>query len=278
MSTRAGVPTAGLYGLSVLLLKLFREQRPLGGTFALDLPEPTFRHTGFEGYKQGRSEAPRPEGAREQLERLPSLIQASGLAALSSPGFEADDVLATLARELAERGQRPLVVSGDRDCFQTVKGPARMLYVARGVEATLYDEAAVVARYALSPALLPDYIALVGDPSDRLPGVAGIGPRIAARLLQRFGSIAALVAQIDAVDPPRIREALRPHLERLVFFRDLAALRDDVPLAPGPRFRPLDTEGLSRIFAELEFTSLLPRLTALAALAAQRDDVRPAAA
>jgi DNA polymerase-1 len=265
METSKGVQTSGIYGLSLVLLKLFREHRPKGGTFALDLPEPTFRHELYSAYKEGRGEGGELEGAAEQIELFASFIEASGLAALYAGGFEADDVLATLACELGRAGERPVVVSGDRDCLQLAKGPARVLYVARGVQAVSYDEAAVEARFGVPPNLLPDYAALVGDPSDNLPGVRGIGPRTAAKLICKFGHLPAILAQVDEVEPARVREAIRADMDKLLFFRNLAALRTDVPLPPGPRWGALDIDGLGRMFEKLEFASLLPRLEALRA-------------
>lgn len=262
MSTREGLPTSAIYGFSALLLKLFREQRPAGAAFALDLPEPTFRHRVYSAYKAGRGAA--PDEADEQLLLLPALIEASGLPGFAAPGYEADDVLATLAAELAGAGERPLVVSGDRDCLQLARGPARVLYVARGVDAACYDERAVRERFGVPPELLPDHAALVGDPSDNLPGVPGIGPRTAARLLERFGGLPALLERIEELDG-RDRERLRGYEDRLLFWRELARLREDVPLSAGPRYGRLDFVGLEVLFRELELASLLPRLAALRA-------------
>src|SRR5882672_3914342 len=120
LTTRAGEPTSGLYGLSVLLLKLLREQRPKGAVFALDLPRPTFRHERWDGYKASRQRPPSALG--HQVGRLREVIAAFRFPALASPGFEADDVLATLAAELAAAGEAPMVVSGDRDSLQLARG------------------------------------------------------------------------------------------------------------------------------------------------------------
>src|SRR6185503_2804354 len=123
MSTAAGVPTAGLYGFSSLLLKLLREQTPLGGAVAMDAPRATFRHELYAGYKASRPAAPTP--LTEQIRRLSDLLDAFGFPVFIAPGFEADDVLATLARELREAGHAPLVVSGDLDVLQCAVGTTR---------------------------------------------------------------------------------------------------------------------------------------------------------
>jgi DNA polymerase-1 len=260
MTTRAGAPTSGRYGLSALLVKLFRDERPAGGAWALDEAGPTFRHAAYDAYKGTRlvaAEARAPLVA--ELAGLPELIAATGLPAFGAAGFEADDVLATLARQVPE----PTIVSGDRDVLQLARGACRVLYVARGVEAARLDEAAVKARFGVPPARLPDYVALVGDPSDNLPGVPGVGARTAARLVGRFGGVRELLARLDEVEPPRLRERLRAHADRLPLWLELARLRDDVPLPPGPRWAPLDVDALGRLFVALEFESLLPRLEAL---------------
>lgn len=267
MTTTRGEPTSALYGFSSVLLKLLREERPEGVAMALDRPEAagTFRHAAFAGYKASRPPAPTPLG--RQLRRLDDLLDALGFPAFSAAGFEADDVLATLSRELAEAGRAPLVVSGDLDLLQCARGAARVHIVGRGVsEGRTYDEAAVWARFGVSPAELPDWKALAGDPTDELPGVPGVGGKTASALVRRFGSIAGLLARLEEVTPERVREALAERRELLSLWRDLARLRDDVPLPPGPRFAPLTSEARGRVrtlFEELEFRSLLPRLDAL---------------
>jgi DNA polymerase-1 len=269
MSTTRGEPTSALYGFSALLLKLLREERPRGAAMALDRPPQggpaTFRHTAFTPYKASRPPAPTPLG--RQLRRLDDLLDAFGFPGYSAAGFEADDVLATLARELREAGEAPLVVSGDLDLLQCAIGQARVHVVGRGVsEGRTYDAAAVWSRYGVAPAELPDWKALAGDPTDELPGVPGVGGKTASALVRRFGSVTALLARLEEVQPARLREALTAQRENLPLWRDLARLRDDVPLAAGPRFAPLTEESRARVrvlFEELEFRSLLPRLNAV---------------
>jgi DNA polymerase-1 len=261
LTTRAGVPTSALYGLSVLLLKLLREQRPRGAAFALDLPRPTFRHERWAGYKASRQRPPSALG--QQVARLGELMAAFGFPALAAPGFEGDDVLATLARELAAAGEAPLVVSGDRDSLQLAGEGVRVLYVGRGVKERCYDAAAVEARFGVPPRRLPDYVALVGDPSDDLPGVADIGAKTAAKLVTTFGGVDGILANAGGLAPPRVRAAIERDAERLPLWRELATLRDDVPLPEGPRWAPLTEAGraaVKRLFEELEFTSLAARV------------------
>jgi DNA polymerase-1 len=261
LTTKAGEPTSGLYGFASVLLKLLRERRPKGMVFARDLPRKTFRHERYAAYKETRTSP--PSALARQVGRLAELVAAFGSPTFASPGFEADDVLATPARELAAAGEQGMVVSGDRDSLQLARGTTTVLYVARGVKDTLYDAAAVEKRFGVPAASVPDYIALVGDSSDNLPGIAGIGPQTAAALIRRHGGVAGVLQALETITPPRLREALAAHREELAVWRDLAQLRDDVPLADGPRYAPIaaiDLERLRAWFTELEMVSLLPRL------------------
>jgi DNA polymerase-1 len=265
MVTTRGEPTGALYGFSTVLLKLLRERRPKGIAAALDAPAATFRHVAFAGYKASRPSAPTPLG--QQLRRLPGLLQAFGAPTFTAPGFEADDVLATLARELAGAGEAPLVVTGDLDALQCAGGRTRVYVVGRGASAgRLYDEAAVWGRFGVAPAELPDWKALAGDVTDEIPGVPGVGPARAAQLVRRFGGIAALLARTEEITPAPLRDAVVARAGELPLWRNLALLRADAPLPDGPRFGPFDEAARSRVralFEELEFHSLLARLAAL---------------
>jgi DNA polymerase-1 len=265
MSTSAGIPTAGLYGFSVLLLKLLREQTPRGGAIAMDAPHATFRHELYAGYKASRPVAPTP--LTDQLGRFPDLLAAIGFPVFIAPGFEADDVLATLARELSARGDAPLIVTGDLDALQCAGGTTRVHIVGRGVEGRTYDEQAVVARFDVTPRELPDWKALAGDPSDEIPGVPGVGSKRASSLVRKFGGVDGLLTHLGEVTPPSVRAALAQHADKLPLWRDLALLRTDVPLADARRWAPFDEAARARVralFEELEFRSLVPRLDALA--------------
>jgi DNA polymerase-1 len=265
MTTTRGEPTGALYGFSSLLLKLLRESNPAGVAVALDVPQATFRHTAFPAYKASRPTAPTPLG--RQLRRLPELLEAFGFPVFTAPGFEADDVLATLARQLREGHHAPLVVSGDLDVLQCAIGATRVHVVGRGATSgRTYDEAAVWARFGVSPPELPDWKALAGDVTDEIPGIPGVGAQRASALVRRFGSIAGLLARVDEVTPETVRARIAENAASLSLWRDLARLRDDVPLPSGPRFAPFGEASRARVrslFEALEFRSLLPRLAQL---------------
>jgi DNA polymerase I len=265
MSTVAGLSTSGLYGFSSLILKLLREQSPRGGAVAMDAPRATFRHELYAGYKASRPAAPSP--LTEQIRRLPELLDAFGFPVFKVPGFEADDVLATLARELSARGEAPLIVTGDLDALQCAVGAGRVHVVGRGVDGKTYDEAAVVARFGISPHQLPDWKALAGDVTDEIPGVPNIGAKRASSLVREFGGIEQILARRDVIAPPSVRAAIAAHADRLPLWRDLALLRTGVPLEDAPRWAPFDEPARARVrslFEALEFRSLIPRLDALA--------------
>ena len=258
LSTTTGQPTSALYGFSSVLIKVWREHRPIAASFARDLPQPTFRHEAWSGYKANRG-AP-PAGLRAQLARLDELLDAFGFPVIAVPGYEADDVMATLARTLPE----PLLVTGDHDCLQVAGGATRVLIVGRGkVKDRLYDADEVRRAFGVGPERVPDWIALVGDPSDNLPGVPGVGEKTATRLLQAYGDVDGVLAHVGEIAPERLRDVLAAHAAELRTWRDLAKLRDDAPLPPGPYAGKLtdDAKGkLKVLFEEWELRSLLPRL------------------
>jgi len=263
MTTQAGLPTNALYGFSSLLLKLLRELEPAGVALARDLPKRTFRHEQYADYKAGR--APLASALVTQLDLLGELVTAMGFPMFSAEGFEADDVLATLAVRLSQQGASVLVVSGDRDLLQLVDAAVEVLFVGqRGKAPIRYDRARVVARFGVNPEQLPAYIALVGDASDNIPKVKGIGPKTASALLRGRADAAELLARIDEV-PPKLRPLLSEHAEQIRQSEALVRLRRDVPLDDRLAL-PFDAAArarTARLFELWEFKSLQARLEAL---------------
>jgi DNA polymerase-1 len=259
MSTLAGEPTGALYGFSALLLKLLREHKPAGVAFAVDRPEPTFRHDSYPDYKATR--APLPSPLVLQLRKLDALLEAFGFPRFSARGFEADDVLASLAARIAGE---VLIATGDRDMLQLVDQRVRVVFLGqRGKPPKLYDEAAVRERFGIPPARLPVYAALVGDSSDNIPKVKGIGPAAAQKLSEQFESIDALLA--GELANARMRTLIHDHAAQLRASEALIRLRRDVPLE-GELFAPLTKQSAEQtraMFEQLEFKSLIPRLDAL---------------
>ena len=269
MSTSRGEATGALYGFSAFLLKLLREHPGAQLCFALDSGRPTFRHREFQSYKAGR--APTPTPLVEQLRRLDTLLERAGGVILGSPGFEADDVLATVAARLRAEGRTTLVVSGDRDLLQLAFGSVRVHFVGRrGKDALDYDEAAVRERFGVPPWRLPSFVALVGDASDNLPGVPGIGQKIAKKLLQTHEDAAQLLGDAATLSPPRIGQLLLEYAAQIRTTEALARLRTDAPLPQPPHLAAPTAASLGRLrelFEVLEFKSLLPRIDKLSVAA-----------
>jgi len=273
ISTRDGFPTNALYGLSQMLLKIVAEYRPAGIVCAWDARGKTFRHEAYEQYKAQRP--PMPEALSRQWERFPGLLDAFGVVNLVKEGYEADDILGTLAEEAKRQGVRSIVVTGDRDAMQVVDDDIWVMSTGRGVtDVKIYTPAAVVERFGIVPASIPDYIGLKGDSSDNIPGVPGVGEKTAAQLLQQFGSIEALYERLDEVKSDKRRALLAAHEAEARFSKQLATMVLDVPLeedlvalvARGGYRLPLDT--VEAVFAKYEFASLRRRIQDMAAAAA----------
>jgi len=266
MNTASGQPTSALYGFCTALFKELRQWRPSALAFALDAPHETFRHQEFSGYKAQRARV--PNALLEQFGPLRELLAAFGVPRFEVRGFEADDVLATLAAELRAAALPALVLSGDRDLLQLAHGGTRVLFLgARGQPVRVYDEAGVTARFSVPVLQLPAWMALVGDASDNLPGTPGVGARTAAKWVQLYGNVTKLLEHVGELEPARLRSVIEAHADQLRQNERLATLRVDVPLGPAPHVTALQPQGLEalrQMFRQLEFKSLAARLDALA--------------
>ena len=199
-----------VYGFALMLLKVINELKPTHYAIAFDKAAPTFRHIMFDQYKIQRPAT--PDELVNQLGRVRQLVEAFNIPIYELEGYEADDVLGTLSRQAAEQDIDTIVVTGDADAMQLVTPKVKVLYPKpRGTfsNTMLYDEAAVTEKFGVKPELVADFKALVGDPSDNIPGVRGIGEKTAAKLIQQFGSIDQIYAHIDEVTPQKLQDLLR---------------------------------------------------------------------
>ncbi len=229
IATREGFPTNALYGLSQMLLKIIAEYRPACIVVAWDAREKTFRHEEFDDYKAHRPSM--PDSLSRQWGHLPELMEAFGIVNLVKPGYEADDILGTLAEEARRQGIRSMIVTGDRDALQVVDEDVWVMSTGRGItDVKIYTPAAVVERFGITPDRIPDYIGLKGDSSDNIPGIPGIGEKTAAALLQQFGSMDALYERLGEVKSEKRRALLAEHEEEARLSRRLATMVCDVPL------------------------------------------------
>ncbi|MHB1845040.1 MAG: DNA polymerase I [Deltaproteobacteria bacterium] len=258
LSNKKGIATNAVYGFTNMLLKAIREARPTHLGVALDRSEKTFRSEIDPNYKANRPETPADLGPQFGLVR--QLLEAMSIPLLEVPTFEADDVLGTLARRAHEQGFRVVLVTGDKDFMQLV-GPEVLLFDSMRDKWTGPTE--VVEKLGVPPDKAVDLFALCGDAVDNVPGVPGVGVKTAAQLLQRFGSLDGLLANLDAVDRPKLRESLRANVAQIRMARRLVEIRCDVELTVTPRDlerRPPRAAELARLFEELEFTRLLREL------------------
>ena len=265
ITTRDGFPTNAIYGLSQMLLKIVTEYRPASIVVAWDAREKTFRHEEFEEYKAQRPHMPEP--LSQQWSRFPELVEAFGIVNLVKPGYEADDILGTLAEEAKRQGVGSIVVTGDRDAMQVVDDDIWVMSTGRGItDVKIYTPAAVLERFGVTPAAIPDYIGLKGDTSDNIPGVPGVGEKTAAALLQQFGSIDALYERLDEVKSEKRRALLAEHEGSARLSKRLATMVLDVPLeedlvelvARGGYVLPV--ESVDAVFEKYEFRALRRRL------------------
>ncbi len=220
-----------------MAMGLWRAEKPRAVLACWDtLTVPTYRHKAWPDYQSGREFDPE---ILEQLDRMPELCEALGFAWAKAAGYEADDLLATAARLETEAGGRALVVTSDRDAYQLVSGAVTVLAPRTGGYAPdRIDQAKVVERYGVAPEQVPDFIALRGDPSDKIPGAKGIGAKGAADLLSRYGTLEGIAKAADELSP-RQAEAVRD--ERLALFRRVATMDRKAPVKR-PRDNTLDVE------------------------------------
>lgn len=261
--SRTGEMVNAVYGFAATLLRVLNEMKPTHWGIAFDRPTPTFRHRLFEKYKEQRP--PVPEELKGQIQRVRQVVDAFGIPRFEVDGFEADDVLATLATQASEQGIQTVIVTGDADMLQIVSPKIRVLYPKRSFsEPILFDEASVREKYGLSPSRLPDFKALIGDISDNIPNIKGIGEKTAVRLIENFGSIQNLYEHLEQVSPERLRATLEANRQQATRSRELATL---VRTVPGVtlnleqcRVAAYDRAAVVNLFHELEFVALLNRL------------------
>jgi len=260
--TRDGQHTNAIHGFISMFLGLLQQWKPTHVAVAFDISRYSFRTREYPEYKGTRGETP-PEFIG-QVPLLEEALQAMRVPTLSKEDFEADDILATLARQGAEQGYRVLVVSGDRDTIQLVNEDVTLLYPnVRGVsELKVYDPAAVRERYGIEPAQYPEIAALVGETSDNLPGVDKVGEKTAVKWIQQYGTAAELLAHAEEIRGV-VGENLRAQRDRVERNRRLNRLLTDVELPYGPadlERRPIDAEAVRDVFARLQFRTLLDRV------------------
>jgi DNA polymerase-1 len=254
-----GENTSATFGFVNSLLKILRDQAPDYIAVAFDTGKPTFRHEMYADYKATRQKM--PDDMRDQLPRVRQVVEAMRVPIVEQEGFEADDLIATLARQAVEQGLEAAIVSGDKDFMQLV-GPHVRLYDPRDDAWT--DAEGVKAKFGVGPERVVDVLALMGDASDNVPGVPKVGEKTAIALVQAFGGVEEVLAGAERVTKKQVRENLIAHADLARKSKELVTIRQDAPVLldlEGMRAGAFDTEALTGLFRELEFTRLLSQIT-----------------
>lgn len=259
LTNSKGLPTGAIYGFTNMLLKVVREKKPDYIAIAFDSPAPTERHRLFEAYK-----AQRPSTPNELINQIPyikRIVDAFRIPVLEIEGYEADDILATLAKKGEGRGLSVTIVTGDKDIFQIV---GRNIRTYDTMKDKVYEEKDVLDKFGVGPDKVVEVMGLMGDAIDNIPGVPGIGKKTAVELIKEFGSIENLLRNLEKVKKPKLREALKINEEIARLSHNLATIHSDLPIDIDLKELSItkpDNETLLRLFRELEFSSLLKTLT-----------------
>ncbi|GAA0834230.1 DNA polymerase I [Streptosporangium amethystogenes subsp. fukuiense] len=253
-STTTGQTTNAVYGFTSMLVNVLRDERPTHVAVCFDRSEPTFRHEEYADYKANRSAS--PDSFRSQMSLIHEVLDAVRVPHLSLAGYEADDLIATLATRAAEQGMNVLIVTGDRDALQLVDERVTVLMTRVGISnMTRFTPEAVLEKYELTPAQYPDFAAIRGDSSDNLKNIPGVGEKTAAKWIREFGSLEELVNRVDEVKG-KVGDKLRDHLDQVLMNRRLTQLIRDVPLEQeisGLTVGAADRDEINKILDTLEF-------------------------
>src|SRR4051812_21685092 len=262
-STTTGQPTNAVYGFTSMLINILRDEQPSHLGVAFDVGRKTFRSEIYAEHKANRSES--PTDFRGQVSLIQEVVAAMHVPFITAEGYEADDVIASLTVQAVEAGMDVLIATGDRDALQLVNEHVTVLYPRKGVsDLTRFTPAEVEAKYNLTPAQYPDFAALRGDPSDNLPNIPSVGEKTAAKWVREYGSLDALVDQVDTVKG-KVGDALREHLSSVMQNRRLTELDRAVELPLGPAdlaVQPWDRNEVHTLFDNLQFRVLRERLFA----------------
>ncbi len=259
LSTSKGFPTNAIYGFTNMLLKVIKEKEPEYLAIAFDVKGPTFRHKAYEEYKAHRPEM--PDDLLPQLPYIREIVEAFNIPVLEIQGYEADDIIGTIAKRASAQGFDVTIVTGDKDIFQLI---GENIHIYDTMKEKVYGENEVKERFGVEPERVVEVMGLMGDAVDNIPGVPGVGEKTAVELIKEFGTIDNLFAHLDEVKKPKLKESLREYAEQALLSRKLATIDTDCPVEIEPselrRMEPKAPD-LIRLCRELEFTSLLKSVT-----------------
>jgi DNA polymerase I len=272
LTTSKGELVNGVFGFASIVLRGIQDLQPDYLAVSFDLPGPTFRHEQYADYKATRVKM--PDDLRDQFPKVREVVKALRIPVYEMPGYEADDVIGTITRQLDPREDlETTIVTVDLDMLQLVTPRVRLMTTRSGVENTvMYDVDRIDERFGLRPDQMIDYKALKGDPTDNIPGVPGVGEKTAAKLIREFNDLEALFARLDEVTPEKLRDKLAEHREQVFMGRELSTIVRDLPIEidlDAARLADYDRDTVVRLFREYEFRTLIERLPPMSGESAQ---------
>ncbi|MCD6574443.1 DNA polymerase I, partial [Candidatus Aerophobetes bacterium] len=258
LSTKKGIPTGGVYGFTRILMKLLREEKPEYIACAFDKGKKTFRHKKWEEYKATRPKT--PAELSQQITLIKEVLKGFKIPVFEDEEYEADDILATIAKEGEKAGLEVKIFTGDKDIFQVISPSIRIVRFKKGIsKIETFDTQKVKEEYGVYPEQIADYLSLAGDVSDNIPGVPGIGPKTAANLIQKFGSTEGILSNIDRL-PVKLANKIKENVEKIKLSKKLATVITEIPLKidlEKLKSKKPDETILLNIFKELEFKELI---------------------
>ena len=262
LSTKDGIYTNGVYGFLTMLYKITDEYNPKYLCVAFDMKAPTFRHLEFDLYKANRQKAPNELSL--QFPILKEVLKAMNINQIEIEGYEADDIAGTVARFGEEKNLNVILVSGDRDYLQLASDKSKVLVTKKGItELEVFDKEAMIDKYGITPEQFIDLKGLMGDKSDNIPGVPGIGEKTGLKLLKQFGSIENIYENIEEVSGNKLKESLIEYKQQAFLSRRLAEIVTSVPLELNLeelKYEEPDWERLKGLYEKLEFKSLIEKI------------------
>ncbi len=267
LMNRKGIRTNAAYGFTMMLFKMMEDYKPDYIAVAFDVKEPTFRHKSYEGYKATREKM--PDELSCQIPILHDILSALNIKTVEFPGFEADDILGTLSKAAEEKGYETYIVTGDRDALQLVSENTKVILNKKGMtDVDVYDIGHFREKYGITPEEFIDLKGLMGDKSDNIPGVPGIGEKTAAALIKEYGSVDSVINNLESVKNKRVRNLIEENVDKALLSRRLSAIVRDIPMdfdMSEYAVKEPDGAEVRRIFEGLEFNSLLDKIPALGA-------------
>lgn len=262
MMTKDGMYTQGIFGFLNMLSKILKDYAPTHIAVAFDRKTPTFRHLEYDEYKAGRKKMP-PELAME-FPVLKEILDAMNIHMLEIDGFEADDILGTVSKAAEENDIKPYIITGDKDAFQLASDKTTVIFTKRGTsEFDAYDEKAVYEKYGFSPQQFIDFKGLMGDTSDNIPGIPGVGEKTAAKLILEYGSVENIIASVDSMKKSKLRDKIEENAQLAVMSKRLATICRDIPIEidfEAMKYEEPDYGKLIEIYKKLEFNLFIKRL------------------